>query len=630
MTTYDNIYATMKSTPLSKHKKKELAILTAKRWKDATQVIRPLLEDDATGWDYYLQNCPEDTEKDREKVIKTQTRKRGVRLGQIPKVVDTLLSVQHSMSFPVDDRFFRGRPKNEFSAEIQELYESSLADRMAKANISTQFRNYRLAMIIAGTAALHVKHITKKRTKMVYKPNTEPVYDPLQQRMVDVPSLLSPMKEVEEEVTEYDGACVEVLNFSDWRIDPYGSDYESTWFIRRMYMSSSKVKRMFPKAKVTSHYDSVWTTDSQYQKRKDHYLGLEGYTRSMDSLDEEDGKTNCLIMTHYGDFEIGDEYYENHVVVVLNDTEILYFGKNPYNHGRKPYVVCPYIQIPGQLYGLSAIKHALPSAELIDISYNAILENAKWMSFPVFVKNINCPSMRKLGDLQITPGMTIPVTRPDSIAPLNIPLGNISLMQSLIASAQQNIEDVTGANSIVQGEAPTMNRVSAFEIDIRSQNAGARFQTIIDTFNNLALEPSVQMMYENDKQFKTVVDIVGTEFISPDDIKATDYDFTITSLQATMAKNRRIQMYQELITSMGPALAEAGLISFKTERMEVNQNELLKRLMTESGFPDIANILKEISPEEAAQQNQQAQQIPTPLPEDMPIDTAQQGPPAVA
>jgi hypothetical protein len=371
-------------------------------------------------------------------------------------------------------------------------------------------------------------------------------------------------------------------------------------------MKVHEVKKQFPHVKDVQPYNKGY--EEYYDVIKKSEMGITELVRSIDY--EEEGAKEALLMVCYDDFVIDGVLYENHVAIVLNDIELIYFAKNPYNHKRKPYIVSSYNKIPNQIYGTSLIHHALPSAEFIDKSFQIVLDAARWSS-PVFVKMVNDPALQKLGNFKVSPNSTIPMTNPNSLSQLQVNVGQIALLQNLIQIAEKNIQDVTGANPMIQGEAPQQGRVTAFEIDARVQGTNSRFQSSLKLFNNEVLEPFMEIVFENDRQYKVKSEYINGREITVNEIRMLDFDWTITSLEATLSKAKRIAQHKSILMEVVPAMFQTGLASPpENKRMSIDHVELFRKFLVDSGYPDVDLILQEINIQQAAQQNAQQLSVP--------------------
>ena len=178
------------------------------------------------------------------------------------------------------------------------------------------------------------------------------------------------------------------------------------WFARRWYEEVHQVRSDYDwidEDAVASwqHVSSQLREEEDTHKRE--YANLPPVTLAIDPEFEEEGKKHALLIAMYDDFIFDEELYENHVMVVLNGTEVVYFGENDHDHGMVPYIVAPYKRLPNSIYGESAIKHAIPHAEIIDKATADILRSGSWGSAPVFTYLTRDRAFRNRSTIQISP-----------------------------------------------------------------------------------------------------------------------------------------------------------------------------------------------------------------------------------
>lgn len=570
---------------LKADKRQKLAQDIAQRWKDYTTDISELIDDSREAWDFYLRNHPNPKvmgqSKDANKFDVPVARSKGLRLGQIPKAVDSILSLIHNTLFPIDDRFFRGTPRNELATSLQEPFETFLAENFGEAQTSTKMREFFHNAILDGTACAHVPFRRVEHERVVYE---KPVMD------IGIAQLSIPWRPVQEQtktILDWEGTCFEPLDFNDWRVDPTARSMDQSCFLRRWYKTTSEVKEEFPWVKDVAVY--LPTDTDGTEKRQS--AGLPDLVQSIGSSETE-GKKKALLMCCYDDFIIDGKSYRNHVAVVLNDEELVWFGPNTYNHGRIPYIVAPYSPIPGQIYGMSAVKHAIPSAEYIDKATNLFLKNAAWGSIPIIMKNLKDAAVRKHGNVEVQPGMTLPVENFNAYQQLQIDLTNLTYLQAVIERNEQNIQEVTGANPFIAGDQPQTSEVTAFEVDQRVQGGNSRFQSIMTNMSNTVLEPYMQMSFSNFQQFKSVPETVGEFVIQPDDIKLMDFKWVMTAAQATISRNRRMANRKALLFEVMPQLVANGIVKLKPVGLEFDQAAVLREFLIDSGELNADKVLK--------------------------------------
>jgi len=608
------------SSKLTKRQKLALAVNVGDKWRSASSKMQRLLDDSRTAWSFYLENLPEENKYTNMKkaVRDTVTRERvqkRVRMGDITNAVETILSQQHNATFPSDDRFFDTTPIDSISEDLKESYETLLGKQFRKVNLVSELKLFKLNQILDGTACAHVFWDSRKVTKTIYEP-----------KMIDMGmgvKIEDPLGGVvgkKKTIVEYEATAVKALNFDDWRVDPDSADIEDSYFIRRWYVPIYKLKEMYPDVEPIYACNYVDMVDhdqhSQYLKE---FCGIDAYNPAIKRELEDDGKDKALLMICYDDFIIDGKVFKDHVALVLNDADILYFGKNPYNHGKKPYIVAPYEPVPGQIMGKTGVHKALPNGEFIDKVYDSASKILDWAKDPAFqisaqdyafIKSIDAD-----GKLKIQPGRMYPSN--GGIKQIGVDVTNLAPFMQLADRCSKTIQDLTGANPILGGDSSLQkgNPATAYEVDNNVQGASSRFQVIIDDFNNRVLEPLLQMIHENNKQYKEESEYINGEEITPDLIKLLNYEFTITGMKAVMNKNRRINMLTDLTFTKMPMAAQAGLISLKPSGAVYDGIKAFDMIMKESGLSDASKLLQKIPQAEMAQMNMVNSQLPPGMPD---------------
>jgi hypothetical protein len=418
-----------------------------------------------------------------------------------------------------------------------------------------------------------------------------------------------PTGEVQESSFEevvYDGGELSTVPFEDWRVEPYASSFQEAYFLRRMWVTPAKLKQMFPNVPKELVVSFKETKANDYlSTHKEVYAGLTGQSKNLSS-DKRDGRDRAMLMFHYDDFYIDGKVYPNHLCVIINDIECIWFGPNVYNHGSKPYVLTPYHEVPNQLYGLSGVKHILPNSEIVDAIWNIMYTNARWGSSPIFLTDVTDPIQTQNTKLSLKPGSRIPVSRPDSIRQMPISLANIAYLGEIMKEAVLNVKEVSGATDYMTGAVADKSHVSAYETDMRGENGSSRFQTVMDSFNTYVLEPLLTQFYENDRQYKVTDEFVEGDILSPEDIKLSVFKFSTVSAQASLSKNKRVRQLLELLTQTIPATQALGVGAPKAQEIEFNVYTILQQLLAEGGMTFAGNLMqgRDLTEEELAERQQ--------------------------
>lgn len=584
----DNLTKTLKESDRSK-----VAELISQRFSNATTQIQKLIEDSRDAWDFYLHNKPNANVPQMSKgdkiEVNNRTSRRGLRLGLIPRSVDSVLSILTNSLFPSDERFFRGTPQNPSAMEFQEMIEQFMADNFAEANITQEMRKLLLTLLLDSAAACAVQWKQKKRKKVVYEAKSIE----LAGIKVELP-VLGMKKKTIDDFIEWEGSSLEPLDFNDWRVDPTARCIEDSWFIRRWYEPVWKVKRDYNLKKVDAYHTAWEDSNDANSNMKRSASGLADPPIKLDS--EDAGKEDALLMACYDDFIIDGELYENHIAVTLNGKELIWFGPNPYHHGRMPYIVTSLIPIPNQIYGMSLINHAIPSAGVVDTAVDKIMKIGHLAAEPIFEVDATEAAFKKAK--RVTAGMTFPVRKPNSIRQVPIQVQNLSVLLQIIEKAEDNIREVTGASPLFTGEdfANSPSNITAFQVDQHLQGANSRFQAMMNNFSNVVLEQFCYMAFENFKQFKEKDEFVpvGMEQkeLTVDILRQCDFKWLITSANAANTRGKRLANIRSLLLEIMPPLVQGGVVKLSQQNLVIDQQQLLREMLVLGGVPNADELLK--------------------------------------
>lgn len=586
-----------KASTLGKAASKDLADMISKRWKTTTSELYELIDESKEGWNFYLKN------KGKPKVQKTLSGQKldastvadssstPLRLGSIPRAVDSVMAILHNAVFPSDERFFYGTPKNDVAREYQEMYEVYKSENFAEDNTTEEIRKFMLTLCIDPAACLAVHWKQKRRKKVTYTTPTIKIGN------IEIPVPLFGLdRKVDKNFVEWEGTKVEALDFNDFRVDTAARSFDDAWFARRWYAPCCDVEEEFG-VKDVKPYKESYEVDDPLGNLKRESSGL---TVPIAFESEEEGKSDALLMCCYDDFYINGKSYKNHVAVVLNGQELVWFGENPYDHGRKPYIVTSLLPVPNQVYGLSLIKHAIPSAAVIDTAVQKILKIAALAADPIFEVDMMEPAFRK--SRQIKPGMTIPVKSVGrAISQVQVNITNLPALDNIIEKMEANIREVTGASPMLAGDDFNNQpaNITAFQVDQHVQGASGRFQAIMTNFCNVVLESLLYMSFENDKQYKTKTEYVtigmDEKELTPDLIKQMDFKWTITSSQANNTRGKRLENMRSFLFDIAPMLVQNGIMQLSPDIIQLEQGKALQELMVLAGMPNADKFLNIIS-----------------------------------
>lgn len=480
---------------LSEDDRRAIANQTRELWHDWTQQIQPLLNESSEGWQLYAENVPKSgyvSSNFKDVKTKKEQGRKGIRLGFVARSVDSIHSVQHNTTFPTDERFFDGKPANDMAKENQDLYETWKAENLGLIDFNGAMNDHRKNSIIDGTACAHTPWKSRKKRHVTYEPVK--LFG-----VLPVP-FLPPTKKVDDNYVCWEGTDCEPLAMVDWRADPNSPKFdENCGFIRRWYEPTWQIKETYKLKEVKPYHECQddWDKDTQRKEA----MGINHWSIGKG---EVEGKDNALLKIRYDNFVVNGKVYKNHVALVLNDTDTIYFGPNDYDHGDKPYILTPYKKIPGCVYGKSAIRDIIPIAHACDTTVTQFVDILSWAAGPILQKNVKDPLIAALGNLELRPGMQVPTTIPDAIRQVAINIGSAEALPVMTDRLESYIREATGATQMFTGADPSGGeQPTAFQVGASMEGSNNRFQETMTIFNNTALDRFMKMAWENDRQFMT-------------------------------------------------------------------------------------------------------------------------------
>lgn len=156
------------------------------------------------------------------------------------------------------------------------------------------------------------------------------------------------------------------------------------------------------------------------------------------------------------------------------------FGNNPFNHGRKPFVMMNYVERPFSPWGQGLYEITASTDEAYQTKVNARLKNIALLLNKMYAYNPN--EIRNVEQLVSRPGGLIEVTGDPRKA--LYPLDFQDLLMSLSAQIfefRSLYDEISGVNALMRsgnaGEGKTP--VSALEVNAKQEMAGQRFKFLV-------------------------------------------------------------------------------------------------------------------------------------------------------
>lgn len=574
---------------LSQTTRDKFAVQTRDLWTSWTTHIRLLIDSSDEGWQAYNSSDPNQQKINEAVAIKDgyslqQQKRKGIRLGLVANSIDSTLAHQHTSTFNGDPRFFKGSPKNDTGRSFMELYEAYKATNLGQMNFVLKNRQFRLNLMIDGTAVAATHYETKTRKETLYQP-ISPFLDP------ELATLLPPI-EVETEIIDWEGTQFDILNFNDWRADPFEPDFDRAGFIRRWYEDPWRVKDQFNLEHTPATYHECQGIGTDQEKFDT--LGIQSWSIGQN---ESEGKGKALLFVRYDDF-IDDEgkVYKNYVQITLNDSETIYFGPNTYPHRQKPYILTPCIPIPGSLYGKALVKDILGLGHIYDSSATMMVDIYRRAAKSVYKMSYNDPVLKALGSFEIQPGMKIPMQSMSSLEEMTTSLVDTQGLQFMMELAEKWGRERTGATPPFSGGDPdaVKGNVTAYQVSTHVEGAGTRFQDMMDVYNEYTLKRYMYQAWKNDQAYiSEPKQVAGFEqVLTPNMIKLMEVDWTITATQASVMRSREMATYMDLLTNLFPLLEKVGIVQRMPKMAQYDPLLILDHILRKAGMLDADNILK--------------------------------------
>jgi hypothetical protein len=357
---------------------------------------------------------------------------------------------------------------------------------------------------------------------------------------------VSPIKVTWEfnEARGIDDQRIENIPIFDFLIDPGATNFSNaSYCVHRTWKTKQELK---------SDKGYEFPIDMEEQTRK-----LTEYEQSIDAVKNRSRdltSTNKLIKIDefWGYFDPEKNGEENiYIITVANDDYVLKVQKNPYKHGKYPFVLFNDIVIPNELWSMGEIEMLVSlQYELNDIrnqrmdNVTQILRNMPMVDRSAGVKDYEIRNWQN-GEVLYTNGQ--PDTRVSFARPPDVTASSYN-EETLVKGDIQYASSVSDMTTFVGAKnSRSMSQDTATGATIQQEESNAIFKSKLDNLEDSLTELG-QLMISNNQQFLTddrVIRIIGEDgkqelfSIRPDDVRG-NYDL-IVEAGATQAMNKQIK-----------------------------------------------------------------------------------------
>lgn len=593
-------------------------------WFTFTQQINPLMEDSREAWQLYLENRPEAMAYSSSEEASDGA---NIRTSVIAQAVDSVHAQQHLTNFPDQENFFSGRPMNEMAKTNRKLVESYMTQEMKKMDFLTKAFQDRKNLLLDGTSVVALPFKRKVKQKAVYS----------WKKFFGIEIPIGKPKKSYKEVVVTEGTDFIPLRFEDWRVDPTIPDWNDSPFLYKYYQSidSLQATDAYQNTEGLTTYSDASDNSEFLKIQKLMFNGITAPNNlAVGTQDTGLAATCALVMERWGDFWIDDKLYENHVMVWANESVLLYFGENPYDHQERPFALSPYTPVPNSPYGKSSIKDAIPEAHALDALKNQMLDIIS-LSSPWFTyvdKDTTLEAYMDEGGLVLSPGKGVPVKSHESIKERSLPIPNLDWIGNIMTNLKEDIRESTGGVPYATGGInQTQNDRTLGEVQILANGTSTRFMSLVGFYEQTKLYRYADQFFENARQFVSDPVYVSDfeKIIAPETLKMMEMDFEITGSRSVMEKNNQQQAKLNFVQNILPPMLQAGYAITNGSVLEIDTAEMAKGMAVDAGIKDVDDLMKVITrTEEISQQadNPLAEQLAGGMNGLQPVQQANAGP----
>lgn len=267
---------------------------------------------------------------------------------------------------------------------------------------------------------------------------------------------------------------------------------------------------------------------------EDRYTMFEGLITCVLSLDDS-GKLQLKTSHSDRTGEVPDNKFQNE----SSPSSCIRLQENPYWHGERPFMVCPYIPVDDELYGIGIIEGITEKWSELNTTIRQVVDNKTLQLLNPTIEDVHANVQR---DIKL---IKFPRIKADDVnAVLPLPINDFSNNgYKVISSIKDDMRKSSGALDTVTGVPINQDRTSATEFQGVAQQAGVRLKNRIRIIEEKLFKKFLERSYQNDMQFASferVVRVVGKDGIyfqrvRPEDIWGT---FDIVTYGPTNFENK--------------------------------------------------------------------------------------------
>jgi len=385
---------------------------------------------------------------------------------------------------------------------------------------------------------------------------------------------------VERPAVTYDDNDVQYVDYYDFWPDPRGTDLDNSRFVfHREWCTESELRA---KLEVLDRAGSGTVYEPEdWERLVAAGAALEGgATERMAEvgLAAETGQGHWSDIRRGYQIELLHYWEDDRHAIIANRTDVVFDGKNPYWHGKKPFVATSFDPRPGEFYGFSAVELIEHLQHELNTNRNQRIDNVS------FVLN-RMWKVRRGADIDETeliswPHGVIWVDNPDDVSNVDTPdVTASSYNEERII--KEDMDNALGAPAVVRGVDPGRKQ-TATEIVTKGGAADMKFQVKVMLYETI-MERLAELLDMNNQQFIDIPRIFRIEdewkVVTPEELRGHHlYRPASNNLDVTANKEVRRQQVLELMK-----VAQGSQF--------VDQYELLKLVLDAYGIRGTEKLL---------------------------------------
>lgn len=486
---------------------------------------------------------------------------------EILRAIETIVGVLYSAVFGADPWFeYQGRtPEDESGALCEtQLVNWQMDEGNFKMRVQDSFRQMAITGLTVRKLVWDFQQVDRKRKKQKIK-------------TIQSDSNHEDSETVDEAEIIKDGWILEEVNLLGFYISDTSVSYydirKADWLAEEY-----KVRKHWLQKKVKvgwctdNHFDEITEDNaegsSQAQNLKDNLKLTSGYKSGQTikgiMVKERWGLLEAKYVYDSEELkkhELDDDDMVEAVLIIINNKYLVKLEANPYWHGQKPYLSCPYVPQEAEFAGIGVCQITQSLQEELNDTRNQVMDNKTLNLMCMWLKDR--ASGIKNQDLRIRPNGVIPTNSMNGLLPLRPPV--IAGMGVNIEGVVKNdLRESAGAPSNLQGIAQSGVSTATESTQINTQAMG-RLKMTAQLYAELILRPMLVMVEFLNYQFynqEKVIGVVGASGINfknmhPDNI--VGYKNVVIKLSTDLDENpgvKRQQLMQFLtvVQQMPPQL----------------------------------------------------------------------------